>query len=82
MELVLDLLTDSDKEILKRISVLNNQNFSKSFLKIVSNNPESIGENLYNLIRFGLIKNTYHDKKNFFEMHDAVRNKEGTNGHN
>lgn len=73
MELVLDLLTDSDKETLKRISVLNNQNFSKSFLKIVSNNPESIGENLYNLNRFGLIKNTYHDKKNFFEMHDAVR---------
>jgi hypothetical protein len=73
MELVLDLLTDSDKEILKRISVLNNQNFSKSFLKIVSDKPESVGENLYNLNRFGLIKNTYHDEKNFFEMHDAVR---------
>lgn len=73
MELVLNLLTDSDKEILKRISVLNNQNFSKSFLKIVGNNPESVGENLYNLNRFGLIKNTYHDEKDFFEMHDAVR---------
>ena len=73
MELVLQLLTSGDKELLKRIAVLNNQNFSKNLIKIISEEPTLIGENLYNLNRFGLIKNTYNDQDNFFEMHDVVR---------
>lgn len=73
MELVLNLLTPSDRAVLKRIAVLNNQNFSKNLLKIISDEPTLTGENLYNLNRFGLIRNTYNDQDNFFEMHDVVR---------
>jgi len=74
MELVLKLLTDNDKKLLRYITILNNQFFSKNLLKIISDNPDEIGESLYNLNRFGLIKNTdNNDQGNFFEMHDAVR---------
>lgn len=74
MELVLKLLTDNDKKLLRYITMLNNQLFSKNLLKIISDNPEGVGESLYNLNRFGLIKNTDNsDQGNFFEMHDAVK---------
>ena len=74
MELVLKLLTDNDKKLLRYIAILNNQLFSKNLLRIISDNPDKIGESLYNLNRFGLIKNTdNNDQGNFFEMHDAVR---------
>ena len=74
MELVLKLLTDNDKKLLRYIAILNNQLFSKNLLRIISDNPDNIGESLYNLNRFGLIKNTENnDQGNFFEMHDAVR---------
>lgn len=74
MELVLKLLTDNDKKLLRDIAILNNQLFSKNLLRIISDNPDNIGESLYNLNRFGLIKNTDNNEQgNFFEMHDAVR---------
>lgn len=74
MELVLNLLSDNDKKLLLYIAVLNNQNFSKNLLKIIYNGLGNIGEGLYNLNRFGLIKNTEKiNDTSLFEMHDIVK---------
>lgn len=72
MKLVLNLLSDNDKKLLLSIAVLNNQNFSKNLLNLFFNDTDSIGEGLYNLNRFGLIKNTENDM-NLFEMHDVIK---------
>ncbi len=75
MTLVLNLLNDKDKKLLNCITVLNNQHFSKNLLQII-NGDEEVGENLYNLNRFGLIKNSDNNNQGkFFEMHDAVKEK-------
>jgi NADH/NAD ratio-sensing transcriptional regulator Rex len=74
MELILNLLSNDDKKLLLQIALLNNQNFSKNLLSLLADNPDSVGVALYNLNRFGLIKNiTAKDDMSLFEMHDAIR---------
>ena len=74
MELVLNLLNDNDKKLLRTIAVLNNQNFSKNLLNILLGNDGYIAEGLQHLSQFGLIKNTENkDNTNLFEMHDAIK---------
>ena len=74
MELVFNTITEKDKELLISISVLNNQYFSKESLKIIFDNKINVGESIYNLSRFALLKQTGKSKNNyFFEMHDIVR---------
>lgn len=74
MELVLNLLNDNDKKLLRTIAVLNNQNFSKNLLNILLGNDGYITEGLQHLSQFGLIKNTENkDNTNLFEMHDAIK---------
>jgi tetratricopeptide (TPR) repeat protein len=67
-------LNDNDKKLLRVIAILNNQNFSKNLLKIIFDNNSSVGEWLYNLTRFGLVRNTENiDNLSLFEMHDAIK---------
>ena len=74
MKLVLNLLSENDKKLLLSIAVLNNQNFSKNLLNLFFDDIDSIGEGLYNLNRFGLVKNTKNENgMNLFEMHDAIK---------
>lgn len=74
MELVLNLLNDNDKKLLRTIAVLNNQNFSKNLLNILLGSDGYIAEGLQHLSQFGLIKNTENkDNTNLFEMHDAIK---------
>jgi len=74
MKLVLNLLDDNDKKLLLSIAVLNNQNFSKKLLNLLFNDRDNIGEGLYNLNRFGLVKNTENQNDmNLFEMHDSIK---------
>lgn len=74
MKLVLDLLSNNDKKLLLSIAVLNNQNFSKNLLCLFFDDPDSVGEGLYNLNRFGLVKNTENaNGLNVFEMHDSIK---------
>ena len=74
MKLVLNLLSENDKKLLLSIAVLNNQNFSKNLLNLFFDDIDSIGEGLYNLNRFGLVKNTENEiGMNLFEMHDAIK---------
>ena len=75
MELILNLLSDDDKSLLRRIALLNNQKISKNLLNLLADNPDSVGVALYNLNRFGLVKSTaIKDDMNLFEMHDAIKN--------
>jgi hypothetical protein len=75
MELILNLLSEDDKKLLLQIALLNNQNFSKNLLDLLADNRDSGGVALYNINRFGLIKNTTTEGDvSLFEMHDAVRN--------
>lgn len=75
IELVLNLLKSEEVELLYKISLLNNQSFSKKLLQVITNNKKNIGESLYNIDRFGLIKNTKNTSdNNYFEMHDAIKN--------
>ncbi len=74
MELLLNLLNDNDEKLLRTVALVNNQNFSKNLLKIIFDNDNNIGEGLYNLTQFGLVKNTENiDNTNLFEMHDAIK---------
>lgn len=73
VEVVLKALPDSAKDLLKVISVLNNQQFSKKLLlEIVK--IDSFTNDLNSLIRFGLVSSTFNDSNsNTFEMHDTIK---------
>jgi tetratricopeptide (TPR) repeat protein len=69
-------LSSSAQDLLNKIALINNQAFSKDFLKIISNDPEKIGDDIYQLSKFALISNIDSDQNNpVFEMHDVVASK-------
>lgn len=75
MEILFEILPDRDKQLLLYISCINNQFFSKNLLKIMLQDSAYIGEGLYNLSRFALIKQQKESNgEHFFEMHDAIKN--------
>ena len=73
IELAINALTDSAKELLHKIALINNQRFSKRLLSIISNNPSSLDMDLYELSKFALISNIETSLDNqIFEMHDII----------
>ena len=75
INLVINELKKSTKDLLYKISLINNQRFSKELLKTISEEKTFI-EDLQELIRFGIISTvTSSDVSNKlkFEMHDMVR---------
>jgi len=73
MEIVLRQLSDTAKDLLYKISVINNQQFSRKLLEHIMS-KESLYKDLDNIIRFGLINIIYSDKDTqIFEMHDAIK---------
>ena len=74
MNLIMNSLTPQKRKLALYISLLNNINFSKNLIKMLLGNDVNVGESLYTLNKFGLIKNTTSKGDvNLFEMHDAVR---------
>jgi hypothetical protein len=74
LSLVLEQLKTPTKDLLSKIALIDNQGFSKSLLQIISSNPESISDDIYDLIKFGLISNIdANDANPIFEMHDVIQ---------
>ena len=73
MQLVLDHLPKSSQNLLHRISLINNQRFSKQFLEVITSNKDSLGEDIMHLSKFGILSKAEGAKDNpIFEMHDMV----------
>ena len=73
VELVLKQLSNSAKSLLYKIAVINNQQFSKAILTNITENKDTISDDIYNLIRFGLITQEQNQTKEILEMHDVIK---------
>ena len=72
VELSIKELNKSSLELLKKIALINNQRFSKKFLALLSDQPSSLDDDIYQLKRFALIDDLNNDKMQIFEMHDII----------
>lgn len=69
-------LKPSAVKLLNKIALLNNQSFSKQLLTIITNNKDTLDDDIYQLSKFLLISNIDPNENNpIFEMHDVVANK-------
>ncbi|HJD59287.1 MAG TPA: tetratricopeptide repeat protein [Rickettsia endosymbiont of Omalisus fontisbellaquei] len=76
MKLVINELKPNTKNLLYKIALLNNQGFSKELLNIITNDTDSLDDDIYQLIKFALISNIDSDEINpVFEMHDIIAQK-------
>ena len=73
IELCMKELTLSSGALLKKIALINNNKFSKSFLTMVTDNKETIDDDIYQLSKYILISNIdSHQDDPIFEMHDII----------
>jgi len=73
IELCKKELTQSANELLNKIALINNQSFSKDFLRMLTKHKETLDDDIYQLARFVLVSNTIYDEVNpLFEMHDVI----------
>jgi len=76
IELVIKELTPSATKLLSKIVLINNQSFSKQILNIITDNPNTIDDDIYQLSKFMLIVNINAKETNpIFEMHDIITQK-------
>lgn len=76
IKLAIKELKPSAVDLLYKIALINNQSFSKEFLTIISNNKDSISDDIYQLSKFTLLSNIDSDVNNpVYEMHDAIAQK-------
>jgi DNA-binding CsgD family transcriptional regulator len=76
VQLVLEQLPPSAKQLLHKIALINNQSFSKNILKLITDNPNSLDDDIYQLSKFALLSVANHNQDNpIFEMHDVVVDK-------
>ena len=69
-------LKPSASKLLTKIALINNQRFSKDFLKIITNYPETLDDDIFQLSKFALVSNIESDEGNpVFEMHDIIAQK-------
>jgi tetratricopeptide (TPR) repeat protein len=69
-------LKPSAVQLLNKIALLNNQAFSKQLLTIITDNKDTLDDDIYQLSKFILINNISPNEDNpIFEMHDVVSNK-------
>ena len=67
-------LSPSAVELLYQISLINNQSFSKDFLKYIADDKSNIENDIYQISKFSLITNIDANEKNpVFEMHDIIK---------
>ena len=73
IELAMKELSSSAKELLKKIALINNHGFSKSFLKMLTDDQETLDDDIYQLSKYALISNIDSNRDNpVFEMHDVI----------
>ncbi|WP_375331683.1 tetratricopeptide repeat protein [Candidatus Tisiphia endosymbiont of Temnostethus pusillus] len=69
-------LKPNAKKLLNKIALINNQGFSKDLLRIITDDKNTIDDDIYQLSKFALISNTDPNETNpVFEMHDVIANK-------
>ncbi|WP_425360218.1 tetratricopeptide repeat protein [Candidatus Tisiphia endosymbiont of Ceraclea dissimilis] len=74
--LTINELKPSAKKLLNKIALINNQGFSKEFLKIITDDQSTLNDDLYQLSKFALISNIDSNENNpIFEMHDVIAEK-------
>lgn len=73
LKLALSKLSSSAKNLLFRVSLINNQKFSKELLKMITDTKDTIDDDIYQLSKFVLISCVNNDETNpIFEMHDVI----------
>ncbi|WP_342278540.1 hypothetical protein [Candidatus Tisiphia endosymbiont of Myopa tessellatipennis] len=76
INMVIQQLKPSAIKLLNKIALLNNQSFSKQLLTAITDNPDTLNDDIYQLSKFMLITNiNSNDNNPIFEMHDIVSNK-------
>lgn len=73
VKIALESLTPSARDLINKIALINNQNFSKDLLSVISDNKENLENDLYLLSKSALIS-TVKERKNkrIFETHDTI----------
>lgn len=73
MKIIIEKINANAKRLLYKIALLNNQEISKSLIKVIAD-EETFIENLVNLHRYKLISLAKEDEENpIFEMHDKIK---------
>ncbi|WP_425364007.1 tetratricopeptide repeat protein [Candidatus Tisiphia endosymbiont of Hybos culiciformis] len=76
INMVIKELNPSAVKLLNKIALLNNQNFSKQLLSVITDNKDTLDDDIYQLSKFILISNIDPNQDNpIFEMHDIIANK-------
>jgi len=76
IKLAINELKPSAKKLLNQIALLNNQAFSKELLNSITEDKNSLDDDIYQLSKFALISNINPDEVNpIFEMHDIIAQK-------
>ena len=76
IELAIKELTPTAAKLLNKIALINNQSFSKQILSIITDNKNTIDDDIFQLSKFVLIANTDPSEDNpIFEMHDVIAQK-------
>jgi hypothetical protein len=74
--LVLKELPLSAQKLLYKIALINNQNFSKDFLYIITDNKDTVDADIYQLANYTFLSNKDIKAENpIFEMHDIIAQK-------
>lgn len=77
-------LSKTSRDLLDKIALINNQSFSRLVLEIITDNPNTLDEDIYELTKLAMISNIEWDNNSpIFEMHDVlVNNIQDINGEN
>ncbi len=76
IEMAIKELPPSAVNLLGKIALINNQNFSKQLLSIITDNKDTLDEDIYKLLKFLLINNIEPNEENpIFEMHGIIADK-------
>lgn len=74
IKIVLERIPPTARDLVQKIALINNQKFSLGMLKIISDNPDNLEQDMFTLSKFALVLQTTPDKDNpIFEMHDVVK---------
>ena len=74
--LATEKLTPSARKLLDAVALINNQNFSKQMLYIITDSTDSLDDDIYQLSKFALISNIHATQDNpIYEMHDVISQK-------
>lgn len=74
--LAINELKPSARQLLNKIALINNQAFSKQLLSIITDNKDTLDDDIYELSKFSLISNINIGQENYiFEMHDVIAQK-------